>query len=200
MSKTFRKTWPHVNSVIRVVTNRCEKREGKCSEETQSVNYYISSLIIDHDDERYAEKLQSIILSRWKIESTLHYQIDMFFDQDRIPLRNQDYIKNSTCLTKISHNILSYIRKQILEQTKRAPSIPTLQTLCNDVEIGFAFMSAYVYDDLEHLKDIEILYNMFFKRLEVVEERQVEIVVKEEPIEFELQKYIKKRKDKPKKE
>ena len=51
MSKTFRKTWPHVNSVIRVVTNRCEKREGKCSEETQSVNYYISSLIIDHDDE-----------------------------------------------------------------------------------------------------------------------------------------------------
>ena len=200
MSKTFRKTWPHVNSVIRVVTNRCEKREGKCSEETQSVNYYISSLIIDHDDERYAEKLQNIILSRWKIESTLHYQIDMFFDQDRIPLRNQDYIKNSTCLTKISHNILSYIRKQILEQTKRAPSIPTLQTLCNDVEIGFAFMSAYVYDDLEHLKDIEILYNMFFKRLEVVEERQVEIVVKEEPIEFELQKYIKKRKAKPKKE
>ena len=60
--------------------------------------------------------------------------------------------------------------------------------------------SAYVYDDLEHLKDIEILYNMFFKRLEVVEERQVEIVVKEEPIEFELQKYIKKRKAKPKKE
>ena len=52
----------------------------------------------------------------------------------------------------------------------------------------------------EHLKDIEILYNMFFKRLEVVEERQVEIVVKEEPIEFELQKYIKKRKAKPKKE
>ena len=41
---------------------------------------------------------------------------------------------------------------------------------------------------------------MFFKRLEVVEERQVEIVVKEEPIEFELQKYIKKRKAKPKKE
>ena len=200
MSKEFRKIWPHVNSVMRVVTNRSEKRDGKCSEEKQSINYYISSLLIDYDDAQYAAKLQTIILNRWKIESTQHYQIDVFFDQDRIPLRNQDYIRSSTCLTKMSYNILSYVRKQILEQTKFTASIPMLQTLCTDVEIGYAFMSAYAHDDIAPLKEIEVIYNMFFKKLEVVEEREVEIVIKEEPIEFELQKYMRKRRTKAKKE
>ncbi len=200
MSKEFAKTWSKVNSVIRVVTTRCEKRDGKCSEEKTSINYYISSLLVDYDDEHYAEKLQNIILSRWKIESTQHYQIDVYFDQDRIPLRNQDYIKNSTCLTKISYNILSYIKKQVNENTKVNPSIPMLQTLCTDVEIGFAFMQAYVEDDIEPLKDIDLLYDMFFSKPKVVEEREVVIVVKDEPVEFELQKFLKERKKKAKKE
>ena len=75
-----------------------------------------------------------------------------------------------------------------------------LQTLCTDVEIGYAFMSAYAHDDIAPLKEIEVIYNMFFKKLEVVEEREVEIVIKEEPIEFELQKYMRKRRTKAKKE
>lgn len=203
MSKEFRKTWPKVNTVIRVKTIRCEKRDGKCSEEKTSYNYYISSLVIDPDDKEYAEKLQNIILDRWKIESVQHYQLDVFFDQDRIPLRNQDYIKNSTCLTKMATNILAYFRQQLKEQVKckdsDIPSTKTLKMLCNDVEIGFALMKAYVEDDIEPLKDNDVIYDMFFQKAALAEEREVEIVVKEEPIEFELQKFMKERNKKNKK-
>ena len=61
--------------------------------------YFVSSIITDGLDKSFAGTIHDIILARWQIESR-HWVIDVAFDQDRLPLRNQDYIRNSTVYTK----------------------------------------------------------------------------------------------------
>lgn len=56
--------------------------------------------------------MQDIILSRWQIESR-HWVVDVVFGQDALPLRNKEYIENSTVYTKIACNVLSYIRDNV---------------------------------------------------------------------------------------
>ena len=60
--------------------------------------YFVSSIITDGLDKSFAGTIHDIILARWQIESR-HWVIDVAFDQDRLPLRNQDYIRNSTVYT-----------------------------------------------------------------------------------------------------
>ena len=87
------KKWAEVHSVIRVRT----VRYFKSSQVTQKVEerYFISSIVPDGLDEKFAETMLDIILKRWGIEAR-HWVIDVVFGQEALPLRNRDYITNST--------------------------------------------------------------------------------------------------------
>ena len=101
----------HVHSVIRVRTRRIYKGSGVQTEDRED-KFFISSITPDGLDDSFAATMQDIIISRGQIESS-HWVIDVVFGQDALPLRNKEYIENSTVYTKIACNVLSYIREHV---------------------------------------------------------------------------------------
>lgn len=108
----MQRKWSYIKSFIRVNTTRTYKCSGVSNTDDVESRYFVSSIITDSLDKRFADTIQDIILARWQIESR-HRVIDVAFDQDRLPLRNQDYIRNSTIYTKMVCNVLSYIRDNV---------------------------------------------------------------------------------------
>ena len=104
LSKEMQRKWPYIKSLIRVNTTITYKCSGVSNADYVESRYFIT----DGLDKSFADTIQDIILARWQIESR-HRVIDVAFDQDRLPLRNQDYIRNSTVYTKMVCNVLSYI-------------------------------------------------------------------------------------------
>lgn len=195
LSREFQKKWPMVNSVYQVTTTRIDKLGGKCSDETITVRYYLSSLLIDYDDIDYPAKIQNIILQRWRIEIEQHYALDVFFDQDRLPMRNQKFINNNTFVTKIAYDVLSFVKRKIKDIGGKELSIPKLQLLCTDVKTGFAFIKSYVEDNSEHLLELEVLYRMRALKEPEIEEDHVVVVQKEPktPLEAFILQHSRKR-------
>lgn len=111
LSTELKRNLPHVHSVIRVRTSRIYKSSGVQTEDRED-KFFISSITPDGLDDSFAATMQDIILSRWQIESR-HWVIDVVFGQDALPLRNKEYIENSTVYTKIVCNVLSYIREHV---------------------------------------------------------------------------------------
>lgn len=111
LNTDLKRKWPHVHSVIRVRTSRIYKSSGVQTEDRED-KFFISSITPDGLDDSFAATMQDIILSRWQIESR-HWVIDVVFGQDALPLRNNEYIENSTVYTKIACNVLSYIRDNV---------------------------------------------------------------------------------------
>ena len=107
----MKRKWPHVHSVIIVRTNRIYKSSSVQTEDRED-KFFISSITPDGLDDSFAATMQDIIISRGQIESS-HWVIDVVFGQDALPLRNKEYIENSTVYTKIACNVLSYIREHV---------------------------------------------------------------------------------------
>lgn len=111
LSTELKRNLTHVHSVIRVRTSRIYKGSGVQTEDRED-KFFISSITPDGLDDSFAATMQDIIISRGQIESS-HWVIDVVFGQDALPLRNKEYIENSTVYTKIACNVLSYIREHV---------------------------------------------------------------------------------------
>ena len=109
---------------------------------------------MDGTDESFAATMQDIILKRWAIESR-HWVIDVVFGQDALPLRNQDYIKNSTIITKMAVNILSFIREHAPMVDGKPQSFESLQILARQPQIAYKFMEAFYLNNFELVKEDE---------------------------------------------
>ena len=105
--------------------------------------------------------MQQIILQRWAIEAR-HFIIDCYFEQDRLPLRNQDYISNSTFFTKEAVNILSWNREQLPERYKRKISFKSLQVLCSRADVCIAMLDAYFNKDISYIRKEEEVAKLFY--------------------------------------
>lgn len=163
LSKEMRKKWPDVNSVIRVRTTRIYKNSNTIVENED--RFYISSLVIDGLDKEFADTMLKIILQRWKVES-MHWVLDVVFEQDQLPLRNRDYINNSTIYTKMAFNILSYIRDNIPYHYNKPWSFKTLRMLAQKDDYGFKFMKAFFTRDMSELENDEGLIGIVYKEAE----------------------------------
>ena len=152
LSKAMQKKWASVKSLIRVTTTRTQKISG-ISQNTEH-RYFISSIDMDGTDESFAATMQDIILKRWAIESR-HWVIDVVFGQDALPLRNQDYIKNSTIITKMAVNILSFIREHAPMVDGKPQSFESLQILARQPQIAYKFMEAFYLNNFELVKEDE---------------------------------------------
>jgi len=141
LSTPMRKKWSSVKSVIRVRTSRVYKSSSVDSEDFED-RYFISSICPDGLDASFANTMQDIILSRWQIESR-HWVIDVAFGQDAIPLRNKEYIENSTIYTKIAYNILSYIRDNVPYYNSALWFFASLQQLSKKADVNFMFLKHF---------------------------------------------------------
>lgn len=74
--------WRNLNSIIRIVSERTDKKTGAYSCETR---YYISSLKQD------AKLLNNSIRSHWSIENNLHWTLDVIMKEDG----QRNYIGNA---------------------------------------------------------------------------------------------------------
>lgn len=164
LSKEMRRKWPHINSLIRVRTSRVYK-SSLTEENNTEDRFFVSSIMIDGLDENFARTMRDIILARWLIESRL-WVIDVSFEQDRLPLRNQDYIRNSTVYTKMACNVLSYIRDNVPLYNGKPRSFISLQMIAEKPEFGFMFMKAFFKQDMSEIENDERFIGLFYKELE----------------------------------
>ena len=171
LTKEMRRKWPDIATVICVNTTRYIKSSGK--EQTEK-RYFISSIEIDYDDEDYASQIQDVILLRWQVEVS-HWYLDMCFMQDRLPLRNRDYINNHTYFTKMAFNILSYVKNHCPEDRQgRTPSMASLQYACRDAETAIRFCMAYVTQDKRYFLEDERLYLLKILKRPAIKDDYVE--------------------------
>lgn len=92
--------------------------------------------------------------------------IDVAFDQNRLPLRKQDYIRNSTVYTKMACNVLSYIRDNVPLYQSKPWSFDSLQMLASDVEYGLMFLKAFFTQDMSEIENDERFIGLFYKEPE----------------------------------
>lgn len=91
-----RHSYPHLASIVRVKSRRFVANSW--SEETR---YFISS--IKHND---AEKYAHYVRAHWGIENSLHWTLDMAFDEDSCRIRTGHADQNMAILRHISLNLL----------------------------------------------------------------------------------------------
>ena len=100
--------WSGIKSIIQIES----KRTITDKEQTQ-VRYYISSL------EKPAEELNQLIRSHWGIENSLHFILDMNFDEDKSRKRKGYSSQNFALVNKIAINLLNQEKETKLSMTHK---------------------------------------------------------------------------------
>jgi predicted transposase YbfD/YdcC len=100
--------WLGMKSIIQIES----KRMIADKEQTQ-VRYYISSL------ERPAEEFNQLIRSHWGIENSLHWILDMNFDEDKSRKRKGHSSQNFALVNKIAINLLNEEKETKLSMTHK---------------------------------------------------------------------------------
>lgn len=93
--------WPGLQSIIRVESST--KKKGTKSYETR---YYISSLSAN------AEKIAHAIRSHWAIENSLHWVLDVSFDDDQSRIRKGFAPQNMMTIKHLALNMLRTVQKK----------------------------------------------------------------------------------------
>ncbi len=89
--------WPGVRSILAVESIRMIKPDGRVTAEKR---YFLSS--VPSEDERQI----SAIRQHWSIENSLHWVLDVTFQEDTSRVREQHARRNLALLRKIAMNLL----------------------------------------------------------------------------------------------
>ena len=89
--------WKNLKSLVRVESERYIKSTGKTEKETR---LYISSLSAD------ASLLNKSIRAHWGIENSLHWALDVAFNEDNSRKREGHAAQNFSVLSRIALNLL----------------------------------------------------------------------------------------------
>jgi predicted transposase YbfD/YdcC len=89
--------WKNLQSLVRIDAERYIKSTGKTENETR---YYISSLPAE------ASLLNQSIRSHWGIENSLHWTLDVAFNEDNSRKRDGHAAQNFSVLSRIALNLL----------------------------------------------------------------------------------------------
>jgi predicted transposase YbfD/YdcC len=92
-----REDWKNLQSIVKVEAERFIKSTGKSESETR---FYVSSLPAD------AELLNKSIRSHWRIENSLHWILDVAFNEDNSRKRAGNAAQNFSVLNRIALNVL----------------------------------------------------------------------------------------------
>jgi predicted transposase YbfD/YdcC len=89
--------WPKLTTLIRIQSHTQEKASGKISTDCR---FFISSLQAE------AEKINQAIRAHWAIENTLHWCLDVAFQEDKNRTRSKNADQNLAVLRRIALNAL----------------------------------------------------------------------------------------------
>jgi predicted transposase YbfD/YdcC len=89
--------WPGLQSVIAVETVRTAHQHAPV---TSNYRFYISSLV------RSATAFVTMIRQHWEIENTLHWSLDVTFNEDRSRIRKDHAPENMAALRRVALNLL----------------------------------------------------------------------------------------------
>ena len=98
------KEWPGLESVTKIISIREIIGQGT----TEEIRYYLSSLPAD------AEKIGPAVRSHWGIENSLHWILDVNFQEDRARNRKDHSAENMAILR---HMVLNLIKKERSSKT-----------------------------------------------------------------------------------
>lgn len=112
------KEWPGLKSVAKVERTRYIKLDGTTSTQT---SYYISSLPGD------AQRINHAVRAHWGIENSLHWCLDVNFDEDKSRIRKGNAAQNFSLINKI---VLNMLRNENSTKYKKA-SLRLKRKRCN---------------------------------------------------------------------
>ena len=95
-----RHNWPHLSSIAMIVSTREQK--GKPA--TTDTRFFLSSLSAD------PAAIAAAIRQHWGIENTLHWSLDVVFNEDNACVRNKNAPENLALIRKWALNILQQKR------------------------------------------------------------------------------------------
>lgn len=96
--------WKNLKSVAAVVSRRTNKQTGETSIETR---FYVTSLNPN------AKEILTRTREHWRIENSLHYVLDVTFQEDASRIRKSNAVKNFALMRKVGLNVInSYPYKQ----------------------------------------------------------------------------------------
>lgn len=113
-----RSCWPGLQSIVRIKSERAEKKTGKITHETR---YYISSLNKD------AAQLNAKIRQHWAIENNLHWSLDVLFNEDTLLMKSGNAAVNFAIVNKMA---LALLEKE--KSTKMSKPSKRLTAALND--------------------------------------------------------------------
>ncbi len=133
------KQWPGLEDgcLVKTTTRRASSTGENESLETR---YFITSLAFD--SQYIAQRVMRCIRGHWGIENSLHWCLDVTFNQDRTQCTNADYIKGRTVLNKLAFNLISQLQKAEIERTGEQPSKPMLMARYSNLETLIMALSA----------------------------------------------------------
>jgi predicted transposase YbfD/YdcC len=89
--------WVGLASIVLVVRQCVDHASGRV---TDDVRYYISSL------PARAKRLASAVRQHWGIENSLHWVLDVAFNEDRLRLRDRNAVDNLALLNRLAVSVL----------------------------------------------------------------------------------------------
>jgi predicted transposase YbfD/YdcC len=89
--------WPGLQSVIAVETIRTAHQHAPV---TSDYRFYLSSL------ERSADTFAMMVRQHWHIENTLHWSLDVTFNEDHSRIRKDHAAENIASLRRVALNLL----------------------------------------------------------------------------------------------
>ncbi len=113
-----RSSWPGLQSIVRIKSERAEKKTEKITHETR---YYISSLNED------AAQLNAKIRQHWAIENNLHWSLDVLFNEDALLMKSGNSAVNFAIVNKMA---LALLDKE--KSTKMSKPSKRLTAALND--------------------------------------------------------------------
>lgn len=129
LSKRLKDQWPGLakGSLIMTVTTRKGKSNDKI--DSSETRYFISSISPKESDA--VRKGADVIRSHWSIENSLHWVLDVVFNEDRVHATDSAYITNRSLLNKAAVNVLRVLQATIEKKTGKKISINLLKENCS---------------------------------------------------------------------
>jgi predicted transposase YbfD/YdcC len=97
--------WPGLHAVIAVETIRTTHQYAPV---TSDYRFYIASLV------RSADVFATMIRQHWEIENTLHWSLDVTFNEDRSRIRKEYAPENMAALRRVALNLLRQAQSHTL--------------------------------------------------------------------------------------
>lgn len=140
LSNCLKELWPGLSEGSLIMTTTTRQSKSNDSINSCETGYFISSLPFKQDD---AARINvEVIRSHRSIENSLHWVLDLVFNEDRVRATNSDYLMNRSLCNKAALNILRTVQKEMKEQGKRV-SINILKEMCTSPLQALEILSIY---------------------------------------------------------